>query len=125
MVESQGDDQGRAGDGFEHRAREMLGHVEILMADEPDIFAPEVNCGSAGLLEEEWRRHVGLPGSTGTIEQGAATEMCWQVGVGVVGCQDEDAGNAVQGGYVFTVTLVEGDTTFRAERVVRTPCQEE
>jgi len=124
-VDSQGDDQGRAGDGFERRAREMLGHVEELMADEPDIFAPEADCGSAALLEEEWRRHVGLPSSTGTIEQGAATEPCWQVGVGILGCQDEDTGDAAQGGYVFTVILVEGDTTFRAERVVRTPCAEE
>jgi len=121
IEQSQGDDQGRAGDGFEHRARELLGYVEELMADEPDIFAPEADWSSAGLLEEEWRSHVGLPGSASTIEQGVATEPWWQVSVGVVGCQDEDTGDAAQGGYVFTVTLVAGDTTFRAERVVGTP----
>ena len=95
------------------------------MADEPDIFDAEADWRSAGLLEEEWRRHVGLPGSAGTIEQGTATEPWWQVGVGVLGCQDEGTGDAAQGGYVFTVTLVEGDTTFRAERVVGTPCEGE
>ncbi len=121
IEESQGDDQGRAGDGFEHRARELLGYVEELMADEPGIFAPEADWSSAGLLEEEWRSHVGLPGSAGTIEPGAAAEPCWQVSVAAVGCQDEDTDDAAQGGYVFTVTLVAGDTTFRAERVVGTP----
>ncbi len=122
IVKSRGDD--RAGDGFERRAREMLGHVEMFMADEPDIFDAEADCSSAALLEEKWRRRVGLPGSTSTIKQGAAAEPCWQVGVGVVGCRDEDTGDAAQGGYVFTVTLVEEDTTFRAERVVRIPCSE-
>ena len=125
VVESQGDDHDRAGDGFERRAREMLGYVEELVADEPDIFAPEVNCGSAGLLEEEWRRRAGLASSAGTIEQGAAAEPWWQVGVGVVGPQDEDTDDAAPGGYVFTVILVEGDTTFWAERVVRIPCAEQ
>ncbi len=125
IVESPGDDQGRAGDGFERRAREMLGHVEMLMADEPDTFDAEADYSSAALLEEKWRRRVGLPGSTGTIEQGAATELSWQVGVGVVRCQDEDTGGVAQGGYAFSVTLVKRDTTFRAERVVRTPCEEE
>jgi len=125
VVESQGDDRRRAGDGFERRAREMLGHVEQLMADEPDIFAPEADCDSAVLLKEKWRRRIGLPSSADTIEQDAATEPYWQLGVGVVGCQDEDTGDAAQGEYVFTVTLVQGDTTFRAERVVRIPCAEE
>ncbi|MCK4325077.1 MAG: response regulator, partial [Armatimonadetes bacterium] len=125
IVESQGDDQGRAGDGFERRAMEMLGHVEMLMTDEPDIFDVEANCGSAALLEEKWRRCIGVPSSAGTIEQDAATEPCWQVGVGVLGCQDEDTSDAAQVGYIFTVTLVEGDTTFRAERVVGTPCEGE
>ncbi len=125
IVKSQEDGQDRGGDGFERRASEMLGHVEELMADEPDIFGAEADCGSAALLEEKWRRCVGLPGSTGTIEQGAVTQLCWQVGVGVVGCQGEDTGDAAQGGYAFTVILLEGDTTFRAERVVGTPCEGE
>ena len=121
MMESPGDNQARAGDGFERRAREMLGYVEELVADEPDIFDAEADWSSTGFLEEEWRGRAGLASSAGTIEQGAAAEPWWQVGVGVVGPQDEDTDDAAPGGYVFTVILVEGDTTFRAERVVRTP----
>jgi len=124
-VKSGGDDQDRAGDGFERKAWEMLEHAEELMADEPDIFALEANCGRAALVEEKWRRRVGLPSSISTIKQDATTELCWQVGVSVVGCQDEDTDDAAQVGYVFTVALVEGDTTFRAERVVGIPCAEE
>ncbi len=125
IVESQGDDQARAGDGFERRAREMLGHAKMLMADKPDILDAEADYSSAGLLEEEWRSRVGLPGSASTIEPGAAAEPCWQVSVAAVGCQDEDMGDAVPGGYVFAVILTEGDTTFWAEWVVGTPCEGE